>query len=117
MKYFERIAALVFLVILIGLVAFLTFVPLPVGSEKVILMIIGGLMTTAAVALPKLFGVDDPEKENFKKRVVALEAQLAVTEAHLSTLQAEHRNLVALLIERHVVKGEGFEHAKLTATV
>ena len=36
---FEKLAALLFLLLLVGMVMFLVFVPLPLASEKVVLMI------------------------------------------------------------------------------
>ena len=104
---FEKFAAFIFLFLLVGLVAFLTFVPLPADSEKVILMIIGGLMASSATALPRLFGVEDKEKEALKTRIRALETHLAVVEARFTTLQEQHDRMIGLLVERHVVKGEG----------
>lgn len=107
MKVFEKFAAFIFLTLLVGMVAFLTFVPLPAESEKVILMIIGGLMASAATALPKLFGVEDAEKEKLKDRVRKLEESNAVLSAQYTTLHEEHRRMMNMLVERHVVTGAG----------
>lgn len=104
---FEKFAAFIFLGLLVGLVAFLTFVPLPAESEKVILMIIGGLMASSATALPRLFGVEDKEKEALKNRVRSLEQHIAIVEARFETLQKQHDYMIGLLVERHVVKGDG----------
>lgn len=107
MQFFEKAAAFVFLGLLVGMVAFLTYVPLPPNSEKVILMIIGGLMASASTALPRLFGVEDKEKEELKSRVRTLEQHLAVVESKFVTLQTQYDRLTTLLVERHVVTGEG----------
>ena len=107
-EIFEKFAAFIFLGLVVGLVAFLTYVPLPADSEKVILMIIGGLMASAATALPRLFGVDDKEKEALKGRIRELEQHLAIVEAKYDTLQKQHDQMVRLLIDRHISHGEGF---------
>ena len=112
MKVFEKFAAFIFLGLLVGMVAFLTFVPLPPESEKVILMIIGGLMASAATALPKLFGTEDAEKEKLKERVRKLEESNAVLQSQYATLHAEHSRLIELLVERHVVTGAGNQGAR-----
>ena len=96
MKLFEKLAALLFLLLLIGIIAFLTFVPVPTTSEQVILIVIGGLMTSAAQALPKLFGVEDSEKEQMKERLRKLENEYAV-------LKAEYDRLTRELISHHVL--------------
>lgn len=97
MKIFEKIAALMFLLLLVGLVLFLTYVPLPLASEKVVLMIIGGLMVSATSALPKLFGDDDT-----KTRLRKLETEYAI-------LKTNYDAVMKMLVQRHVVNGDGFE--------
>jgi len=52
-RWFEKGAALIFLILLVALVGFLTFVPLPPASEKAVLMIIGGLMALCTQAKPR----------------------------------------------------------------
>ena len=95
MQIFEKLAAFVFLLLLVGMVLFLVFIPLPEASEKVVLMIIGGLMTSATTALPKLFGQEDT-----KKRLAKLEAEHAL-------LKGSYDQITRMLVERHVVHGEG----------
>lgn len=97
MKIFEKLAAFIFLLLLVGLILFLTYVPLPLASEKVVLMIIGGLMVSATSALPKLFGDDDT-----KHRLRKLENEYAV-------LKSNYDAVMKMLVERHVVNGEGVE--------
>lgn len=117
-QVFEKFAAFIFLLLLIGMVAFLTFVPLPGASEKVILMIIGGLMTTAAVALPKMFGSGDEKEKALEAEVASLRVEMerqasahdkamAAMEAKLLTVSDHYNAIVQMLVERHVVNGEG----------
>ena len=106
---FEKIAALLFLFMLVGIVLFLVYVPMPPESEKVILMIIGALVAASTGALPKLFGTDKSEEESLKKRVVALENHIAVLEAEAKSVKAQYDQIVQMLIERHVVHGDGIQ--------
>jgi len=100
MKVFEKFAAFIFLLLLVGMVLFLVYVPLPAASEKVVLMIIGGLMTSATAALPKLFGTDDT-----KERLRKLETEYAV-------LKSNYDGITKLLVERHVINEQGVMAAK-----
>jgi hypothetical protein len=38
--WFQKVAAFIFLLLLVGMICFLTFIPLPPASEKAVLMII-----------------------------------------------------------------------------
>jgi hypothetical protein len=97
-QWFEKVAALIFLMLLVGMVAFLTFVPLPAASEKAVLMIIGGLMALCTQALPKLFGND---KEAELKREVEL------LKVKCESIERAYDKLVTLLVERHVIEQQG----------
>lgn len=103
-KWFEKVAALLFLLLLVGLIGFLTFVPLPEASEKAVLMVIGGLMALCTQALPKLFGADG--EEECRKDIEKLRTKMEV-------LQDHHDRLTTLLVERHVIDKEGIISAKL----
>lgn len=92
---FEKGAAFIFLLLLIGMIGFLTYVPIPEASKQVVLIIIGGLMTTAATALPKMFGVDDG-KEALKTRIVVLETEYTV-------LKKQYDDLTSALLKHHVL--------------
>ncbi|GHA66174.1 hypothetical protein GCM10009007_03290 [Formosimonas limnophila] len=104
---FEKVAALLFLFMLVGIVLFLVYVPMPAASEKVILMIIGALVAASTGALPKLFGTDKGEEDSLKKRVVALEQHIAVLNAEAKVVKSQYDQIVQMLIERHVVNGDG----------
>ncbi len=108
-QIFEKFSGLLFLLLLIGMVAFLTYVPMPQASEKVILMIIGGLMAVATGALPRLFGEDKSQEDVLKVELENLRTELKLLTAKHEILKHEHDKLTAMLIERHVVKGEGVE--------
>lgn len=95
---FEKFAAFAFLSLLVGMVLFLTYVPLPPASEKAVLMIIGGLMALSTQALPKLFGSDNEEK---------LQKEVDVLRVELDTLKVAYDGLTRMLIERHVIDKKG----------
>lgn len=100
MKIFEKFAAFIFLLLLISMIAFLTYVPVPDESKQVILIIIGGLMTTSATALPNLFGAEDTEKEKMRERLIHLESEHTI-------LKDSYDTIMSMLVDRHVISGEG----------
>ena len=106
---FEKVAALLFLFMLVGIVLFLVYVPMPEASEKVILMIIGALVAASTGALPKLFGTDKSDENSLKERVHILEGHIAVLEAEAKVVKAQYDKIVEMLIERHVVNADGIE--------
>ena len=97
-KWFEKIAALIFLLLLVGLIGFLTFIPLPEASEKAVLMVIGGLMALCTQALPKLFGADG--EEECRKEIDKLKVQYDEQSQQLD-------RLTTLLVERHIIDKDG----------
>lgn len=106
MKFFEKFAALVFLFLMLGLVAFLTYVPMPLSSEKVILIIIGGLMTEAAKGVGKLVGGEDNEKIEQRSRIGRLENELAQLRAQYEQLHQMHMHLTDTLLQHHVIQDQ-----------
>lgn len=113
MKVFEKFAAFVFLLLLVGMVAFLAFYVVPDQNRDVVMMIVGAIVAASTGALPKLFGVEDTEKEKLKERVRRLEESNAVLRSQYTALHEEHARLIAMLVERHVVTGEGNAPAPL----
>lgn len=109
MQIFEKFAAFLFLLLLVGIIAFLTFVPVPDESRQVILIVIGGLMTAATQALPKLFGVQDDEKERLKAEADELKTRVRKLENEYAVLKENYDNLTKMLVERHVVTANGVE--------
>jgi len=107
MKIFEKLAALLFLVLMLGLVAFLTYVSVPENSEKVILIIIGGLMTESAKGVGKLVGGgEDPEKLEQRHRIRKLENEYAELSAKYETLHTMYNKLTETLLQHHVIHDE-----------
>jgi hypothetical protein len=109
-QIFEKFSGLLFLLLLIGMVAFLTFIPMPAASEKVILMIIGGLMAVATGALPRLLSADTSEEDTLRNKVAELETKLETLQVRYDEVNTKHDALMRLLVERHVIKFEGVEN-------
>lgn len=94
------VASGVFIFLIILLMLFLTFVPIPTGNKDLIVSIISMLVGGTGVAMGKLFGNTDSELEELKLKYAELRVQ------H-DTLQKEHDRLIALLVERHVINQQG----------
>jgi len=104
---FEKWAALFFLIAIFGLVIFLTYVPLPEQSANIILILIGGLMSSAGTALPRLFGGRYAE-EKLRARVLELKQELSIVKSSCSRLEIQHTKLMSMLVERYIIK-ENYE--------
>lgn len=100
----EKFSAFIFLLLLVGMVGFLTYVPLDGGSKDAVMLIIGGLMTSATMVLPKLFGVNDDESEGLKIRLKALENDHEILKTKYSELKGEYDNILAALVGNYVAK-------------
>jgi hypothetical protein len=96
-KYF---ASFCFLLILIALIAFLTFIPIPSANRDIILTILSVLLGSAAVALPNLVGSANGEKEALQKRVQELELQVELLSTKYSSIKAEYDTIVSMLVGR-----------------
>lgn len=95
------------LAIMVMLLMYLTFIEVPEGNKDIIITILGVLLGAGAAAIPNLFGDTDKEKEELEKKVSKMEADMAVMKAVNETLQAQLTELRVMLVERHIVKGEG----------
>ena len=105
----QFIAAGVFVLILVLLMLYLTFIPVPDANKDLIVTILGVLMGGAAAAMPKLFG--DKADEDVAKlvaKVDKLEASNVLLHQENALLKEQLDKLREMLVERHVVNGEGF---------
>ena len=93
-------AASILVLLIVFLMLFLVFVEIPSGNKDLVVSIISMLLGGGGVALAKLFGDTDSELEELKIKFLELKVQ------H-ETLQREHDKLTAMLIERHVIHGQG----------
>lgn len=101
------IASAFMLVIIVALMMYLTFIEVPEGNKDIIVTILGVLLGAGAAAVPNLFGDSDREKEVMRNRLRDLEKTVEVQEAVIETLRTELTSIRTLLIDRHVIEGNG----------
>lgn len=101
-EFMKFIASSVFILFLVGMLLFLTYVPVPTENRDLIVAIVSTFMGGAAVAMGRLFGDSDTENEKLKNQVEKLEVKYDV-------LKGEYDKIVEMLVERHLVKKEGIE--------
>lgn len=99
---FEKGAAFLFLLLLVGMVLFLVYVPMPTANENVILMIIGALTVSSASALPRLFGVDDSEEDELRKKIDRMQEHIEILEARLETTKRQYDEVVKMLVDDYL---------------
>lgn len=96
-------AAGIFVFLLVLLLCYLTFIPVPEANKDLIVTIMGVLVGGGAAAMPKLFGdASDKETEELKRRLVKMEVKHDV-------LKKEYDRLTDMLISRHVIDMDGIE--------
>lgn len=105
---FEKFSALLFLLLLVGMVAFLVFIPMPPTSEKVVLIILGGLMTTATGALPRLFGSDDSKEEELQQQIQEITRKYEEIHAEYNAIKKQYDRMVLLLVKKYPMKDLSF---------
>ena len=114
------IASFVMLMLLVGLVGYLTFIPVPSDNKELIITVMGVLLGGGAAAMPNLFGDKDAETEKLRERVRIVEAamkdqkaahdiQIAALTAQNETIKSQFDQIVSMLVQRHVVHGIGNE--------
>jgi septal ring factor EnvC (AmiA/AmiB activator) len=97
-------ASMLMLVIVCGLLCYLTFVPVPEENRDTVLTILGVLLGGASSAMPNLFGSKDGETEKLKLEVAELRAENSKLQAMFNTLKAEHDRITSELVERFAVR-------------
>lgn len=114
------IASFFMLLLLTGMVGYLTFIPVPADNKELIVTILGVLLGGGAAAMPNLFGDKEGETSKLKEQIARLEAQMAeqrrVHDVQIASLQtaldttkAQYDQIVSMLIDRHVVRAEGID--------
>lgn len=96
------------LLIIVLLLLYLTFIEVPAGNKDIIITILGVLLGAGAAAIPNLFGDTDKDKEKMQVRISDLENKVTYLTGVNETLTQELGQIRKMLIERHVVHGEGF---------
>lgn len=104
------VASAVFVILLILLLGYLTFIPVPDANKDLIVAIIGVLVGGASSAMTNLFGNRDDEKEKLLHRIAQLEASYGILQAEYATLEHKYDEMRDMLVNRHIVKREGISY-------
>lgn len=104
------LASALMLLILVGLLAYLTFIPVPESNRDIIITVLAVLLGAGSSAIPNLFGDRDAEKDVMQAEISELHNSIQVLTAKYETLSHQHDRITSMLIERHVVlnNGSGF---------
>lgn len=100
------IASFVMLVLLIGLVAYLTFIPVPVDNKDIIITILGVILGGGAAAMPNLFGDKDAETEKLRSRIRHLETEFEVLVAKYKEVSERYEAIISMLVNRHFIPND-----------
>jgi predicted component of type VI protein secretion system len=100
-------ASFVMLMLLVGLVGYLTFIPVPTDNKELIITVMGVLLGGGAAAMPNLFGDKDSETEKLRSRVRELESDIAVLKAEYRQTKDQYDTIVKMLVDRHLEPGKG----------
>jgi hypothetical protein len=103
------IASAFMLAALFGLLAYLTYVPVPTANRELIVTLFAVLLGAGAAAVPNLFGEDKTETELLRREVDELKSQLEAMNAKYTEVKTAYDTIVKMLIERHVVDAKGIE--------
>lgn len=96
-------ASAFFVVLLVLLIGYLTFIPVPDENKEIILTIIGVIVGGAAPAMSRLFGDDDTEKAKLKSEVAELKAENEKLQTEVETLRHQLEYITKELLEKHVI--------------
>jgi hypothetical protein len=94
------IASAIFVALVLLLMLFLTFIPLPSGNKDLIVSIISMILGGMGVAMGKLFGKEDNEVVKLRAELDATKHELGQLEAQFHTLKGLYDNLMLQLVKR-----------------
>jgi ABC-type Na+ efflux pump permease subunit len=97
------------LIALFGLLAYLTYIPVPAANRELIVTLFAVLLGAGASAVPNLFGEDKTETTQLRKEVDELKSQLEVMAGKYAENKTAYDKIVEMLIVRHVVTGQGID--------
>jgi hypothetical protein len=99
----QYIAASLFLAMVLLLIAYLTFIPVPTSNKDLITAIISMIIGGLSVSLNKLFGKSDEEIDDLKKHVQLLETKYSELKTHYDSLTQQIIDRVGFdrALERH----------------
>jgi hypothetical protein len=93
--------------VLIALVGYLTFIPVPDTNKDLIITILGVLVGAGSAAIPNLVGDPKAETQELRERLDTLTAEFKAVEAKYNEVKRAYDEITAMLVQRHVVTGEG----------
>lgn len=102
----QFVASFVMLLLLVAIVAYFTYIPVPVGNKEVIITVLGVILGGGAAAMPNLFGDKDAETEKLKGRIRNLEEQLNVVLAKYQDVSERYESLISMLVSRHFIPND-----------
>lgn len=114
----KHFTAAAFVLLILCLLAFLTYVNIPSTNKDLIVSIVSMIVGGLGMALSTLFGKDDEQLKALQEKLVAIQqentAKVAALEqensrlkGQLQAISAQYETVTRMLIERHVVRGEG----------
>lgn len=117
----------VFVVLLVCIAIFYAYNVVPEENMSVINMIVGSLLTMGVLASKRIFGDASQVEDEARQKIAAAEqrildaetraarqiekisAALDVFEAKYNTLKETHDTVMQMLVDRHVVLGQGVD--------
>ena len=96
----QYVAAGVFMMLVIMLMLFLTYIKIPVDNKDLVVSIISMLVGRSSIATDTLFGGHDTQFEELKKRIDDLERENALIQADRRVIKEEYDQIVKLLVGR-----------------
>lgn len=96
----------IMLVILVGLIGYLTFIPVPDENKELVITVLGVILGGGAAAMPNLFSTNDAETEKLRIRIRYLEEQLTVVTEKYNDLNNRYELIVEMLINRHFIPSD-----------
>lgn len=106
------LSSAVFVLLLVLLLLYLTFIPVPSDNKDLIVTILGVLVGGSAAAMPNLFGDPDTEKAVLEERINKLEVENKLLITRIDTIKTEYDRLTDMLIKRHIVEADGITGPK-----
>lgn len=90
----------VFLILVIGLILFLTYIEVPSNNKDIIVTIIGMLVWGLGTAMSNLFWAADEELEFMKEEVRHLQSSYDKLEVRYQTLKKNYDAITERLVDR-----------------
>jgi hypothetical protein len=103
------VASAFMLILLVALMGVLVFWAIPPANRDLFITILSVLLGAGAAAIPNLFGDQKGEVTALKGEVADLRQELDIVRTQYNEVKAQYDSIVAMLIKRHVVDGEGIE--------